>query len=109
VPNHLAAILASVIVCQGCYLGHSRVGKTLAYAANGAIGAGGIALVVTANVSQPGFFDLRPQIQEVGVIALFVGLWGVVINLIADASPPVMSPARPPSPPLPGGRPVAGS
>jgi hypothetical protein len=109
VPNHLPAILASVILCQGCYLGHNSIGKTIAYAANGAIGAGGVALIVAAHTTQPGFFDLRPQIQAVGVIALFVGLWGVVINLIADASPPVMPPAPRPSPPPPGSRPLVGS
>jgi hypothetical protein len=108
VQNHLAAILASVILCQGCYLGHSRLGKTIAYSTNGAIGAGGIALIVTANVVQPGFFDLRPQIQEAGAIALFAALCGVVINLGADASPPVMPPGPPPSPAPPGSRPVAG-
>jgi hypothetical protein len=109
VPNHLAAILASVILCQGCYLGHSRVGKTIAYATNGAISAGGIALVISAHVTRPGFFDLRPQVQEVGVIALFVGLCGIVANLIADASPPAMPPARLPSPAPPGSPPMPGA
>lgn len=85
--THLAAILASVILCQGCYLGHSRVGKTIAYSTNGAIAAGGIALIVTANVKEPGFFDLRPQVQAAGVIVLFVALCGVAINLAADTSP----------------------
>lgn len=108
-PSPRAAILASVLVCQGCYLGHSRVGKTLAYAGNGVISAGGIALVVAANVSRPGFFDLRPQIQEVGAIALLVGLCGIAINLMADASPPVMPPGPPPPAAPSGGRPGAGS
>jgi hypothetical protein len=108
VPNHLAAFVASVILCQGCYLGHSRVGKTLAYAGNGALGAGGVALIVAAQVTKPGFFDFRPQIQEVGAIALLVGLCGIAINLAADASPAAM-PAAPPRSPASGGRPGAGS
>lgn len=97
-PNHLAAILAGIVLCQGCYLGHSRVGKTIAYSTNGAITAGGIALIVTAHVVQPGLFDLRPQIQEAGAIALFVGLCGLVLDLAADVSPPVMPPGPAPAP-----------
>ena len=107
-PRPLAAVLASVILCQGCYLGHGPVGRTIAYSTNGVIAAGGIALIVDAHVIQPGLFDLRPQIQQAGAIALIVGLVGLLINLAVDASDPV-TPRRPPaSPAPPGSHPVTG-
>jgi hypothetical protein len=112
--------MASVILCQGCYLGHSRVGKTIAYATNGTIAAGGIALIVTAHVTGPPSssctpdpdtglcfgpvqFDLRPQIQELGVIALGLAVVGLVIDLAADASPPVPRQPAPPATTPPAG------
>jgi hypothetical protein len=107
VPNHLAAILASTILCQGCYLGHSRLGKTIAYSTNGAIAAGGIAVLVAAQVDHSGPPDisgLDRLVQEAGAIALVVAVCGVLINLAADAPPPAMPP--PPAPAPAGSRPA---
>lgn len=95
----LAAMLLATT--QGCVLGRSPTARHVAMAVDGALAAGGIALLATANRSSS---ELAPEVADgifnsaqtgVGIVALVSGLVGLVVNVaLAPDKPAPANPSR---------------
>jgi hypothetical protein len=83
------ALTCVVSILPGCYLGHSKPGKTLAYIANGTLIAAGIGVVATApsasasdNIVTGVATGLDRDLHGVaGAGLLIAGVVGTLINL----------------------------